>query len=232
MSVNMRKIGAALRIPHVAIALLMICAAPAQAEGLLGKIKDGASKVGDGVGKVANKVGETIDTTVELIAEEGTPAEIRADIDKMAAETLDRAFAEYADVRPLFNESVGYAVFDARNINWGLAAGYGRGVAVSNENGARTYMRMGTGGVGWSFGVGGFANKVVILFETDAGFTDFMTNGYDGTASASTMAVDDKGDETLRFVNGRSVFAITDKGLKVTASAVGTKYWADKKLNQ
>lgn len=224
----MRSKSLSFLVLHAMIAL----AAPAQADGLLGKIKEGVGKVGEVAGTVTKKAGETIETTADLATEDGSPAEIRAEIDTMAAETLQRAFSENLQVGTLFDESAGYAVFDARNINWGLAVGYGRGVAVSNNTSGRTYMRMGTGGVGWSFGVGGFANKVVILFETNTGFIDFVTNGYDGTAGASTMVVDEKAGESLRFVDGRSVFVITDTGLKVTASAAGTKYWADKKLNQ
>lgn len=219
-------------LTYISLCAGLTLAPPAGADGLLDTIKEGAGKVGEGAGKVIKNVGETIDSTADLVTEDGSPAEIRTEIDKMAAETLQRAFLENSEIRTLFDQSAGYAVFDARNINWGLAVGYGRGVAVSNSTGGRTYMRMGTGGVGWSFGVGGFANKVVILFETDAGLADFVTNGYDGTAGASTMVFDEKDDETMRFVNGRSVFVITDEGLKVTGSAVGTKYWTDKKLNE
>jgi hypothetical protein len=217
---------------HATLCAGLILAAPAGADGLLDKIKQGTAKVGESAGEVANKAGETINSTIDLVTEDGTPAELREEIDIMSADTFERAFSENSDIQTLFDQSAGYAVFDARNINWGLAAGYGRGVAVSKSTGDRIYMRMGTGGVGLSFGFGGFANKVVILFETDSGFSDFVVNGYDGTAGASTMVVDQKSEETIRFYNGRSVFVFTDKGLKVSASAVGTKYWADDKLNQ
>jgi len=123
-------------------------------------------------------------------------------------------------------------VFDARNVTLGIAAGYGRGVAVSHITNERTYMRMGTGGVGFQFGLGGFATKVIILFETQIGFTAFVENGYDGTVAGQAMVVDEKADETVRFVDGRSIIVLSDKGLMVNVSATGTKYWADEKLNQ
>ena len=188
-------------------------------------------KIGEGVGKVTKQVGQTIDSTIDLIAEDGTPQEIRSEVDSMAAQALDRAFAEAPGTRDLYDGSAGYAVFDARNLTLGVAAGYGRGVAVNRFTEARTYMRMGTGGVGFQFGLGGFATKVVMFFETEAAFTDFVVNGYDGTVSGQAMVVDEKADETVRFVNGRSVVVLSDKGLMVNASATGTKYWADDKLN-
>jgi hypothetical protein len=214
------------KMTHLAILLSSIVLSDAaRAEGLL-------DKVTEGVGKVTEQVVETIDSTVDLIAEDGTPAEIRAEIDNMAAETLERAFGEAPGAIDRYNESAGYAVFDARNLTMGVAAGYGRGVAVSRLTEERTYMRMGTGGVGFQFGLGGFVTKVVMLFETEADFADFALNGYDGTVSGQAMVVDEKAGETVRFVEGRSVIVLSEKGLMVNASATGTKYWADDKLNQ
>lgn len=200
-------------------------ASAAEAQGLL-------DKVADGVGNVTRKMAETVDSTVDLIAEDGTPAEIRAEIDTMAAQALERAFKEAPGSRDRYDESAGFAIFDARNLTLGVAAGYGRGVAVSRTTGERTYMRMGTGGVGFQFGLGGFATKVVILFETEAGFNDFVVNGYDGTVAGQAMVVDEKANEAVRFVDGRSILVLSDKGLMVNVSATGTKYWTDQKLNQ
>jgi hypothetical protein len=45
------------------------------------------------------------------------------------------------------------------------------------------------------------------------------------------MFGDDKADQTVRFIDGRSVFVLTNKGWIVSASVAGTKYWADPDLN-
>lgn len=208
----------------LALAVMLGGAGTVQASDLLGKI-------GKGVADVTKQVGKTVESTAEFLDEDGSPAEIRAEIDRMAAASLQRAFAEKPQANELFNESAGYAVFDSREITLGVAAGYGRGVAVSNKDSSRTYMRMGTGGVGWQFGLGGFETKVIILFETDDDFAQFVTDGYDGTASGKAMVVDEKAEEAARFEEGRSIFVLSNKGLMVNASATGTKYWADKKLN-
>jgi hypothetical protein len=194
------------------------------ADGLLGKIT--AS-----VGTIVEKTGETITSTADMVTEDGSPDEVRAKIDTMASAALSEAFVENKDIETLFGQSAGYAVFDARNIIMGVSAGYGRGVAVSNATQQRTYMKMASGGVGWSVGLGGFATKVIMLFETEPDYSEFVTHGFDGTTSAGAMVGDETIDESLRFVDGKTVFVLTGKGLKLSASAVGTKYWADPELN-
>ena len=102
---------------------------------------------------------------------EPTPQETRDKLDAMADETLARLFAEQPEAAELFELSAGYAVFDTRKlVLFGLAAGAGRGVAVSRaEDERRIYMNMATAGVGMSLGLGGFETQVAILFKDDVG---------------------------------------------------------------
>lgn len=219
----------------VLLATAMHLSSGAVAQGLLGKLSKGAEKaagfVGETAGKAASSLGDTIDSTVDLATGEETPQETREALDAMAAESLNRLFLENEATGNLFYESAGYAVFDIRKITFGVAAGLGRGVAVSNETSDRTYMLMGSGGVGWSFGLGGFESQVVILFETIEGFESFIVDGYDATAEAGSMFGDDKIEQTVRFIDGRSIFVQSQKGWKVSATAAGTKYWVDDTLN-
>lgn len=206
------------------------------AQTLLDKIAKGAEKGASAIGNTAQKaadtVGDSIDSTVELASDEETPELTRERMDAMAEEVLTRLFDENPDAQELFEISAGYAVFDARRSTLFLvSAGFGRGVAVSKFTEERTYMTMGTGGVGLAFGLGGFERQIVMMFEDEIGFDSFVTQGYDATAEAGTMFGDDKADETLRFVDGRSIFVLTNKGWKVSATAAGTKYWADADLN-
>lgn len=217
----------------------LVCAAvplTVSAESLWSKVKDGASKTGEVIGDTANEVGnvveETVTSTTQMVTGEATPELTRQKIDEMAAESLELLFSVNSDAKALFDMSYGYAVFDARQLTLvGATAGYGRGVAVDLETGARTYMKMGTGGVGLSFGIGGFDRQVVALFEDSALFYEFVDDGYDATAQAGTMIGDEKEGEEVRFVDGRSIFILTKKGWKVSASAAGTKYWKDAELN-
>lgn len=201
-----------------------------------GALRDGASAVQQGVatgaGIVVDQVEQNIDSTVDLMTNEATPEATRVELDAMAAETLNRLFAERPGSRELFAESAGHAVFDTRKaMLFGLAAGGGRGVAVSHDGGARTYMNMGTAGVGMSFGIGGFETQVVILFEDPWTFNNFVADGYDASAEGGAMFGSDRTDLAARFVNGRAIFYLSKQGWKVSASAAGTKYWVDRSLN-
>lgn len=226
-----------------AAAICAVLPVSATSEGLWNKVKKGASDTGQAIGNTAeqvggavdgaaNAVGDAVSSTAEMVSDEETPEKTRERIDSVAAETLEKLFASNSEAKDLFDISHGYAVFDARQITLVEAtAGYGRGVAVAKEDESKTYMSMGTGGVGLSLGIGGFDRKIVMLFEEAEIFRQFVDNGYDATAQAGTMFGDDKESQEVRFVDGRSIFVLTKKGWKVSASAAGTKYWKDADLN-
>ena len=203
----------------------------ATAQTLRDRLATGVNKIGEGAGRVVENVERSIEGSVDLLTDEATPEATRAELDQMAFQTLERLFAERPEAIPLFEESAGYAVFDTRRMMFGVAAGAGRGVAVSKTTGQRVYMNMGLGGVGVSFGLGGFETQVVILFQTDAVFDDFVTRGLDASAEAGTMFGDDKQRATVKFADGRSIFYLTNRGWKVSATAAGSRYWVDVDLN-
>ncbi|WP_299660675.1 hypothetical protein [uncultured Ruegeria sp.] len=229
------------RILFIAAALCLN--SPAFAEGVLDKIKKGAENtataigrgaegVGNTIEKGANAVDETIDSTSELLKNEATPEETRAKLDAMAGDILDQLLAEDPQAQALYDVSAGYAVFDSRKVTvFPVSAGYGRGVAVSKETEQHTYMNMGTGGVGGAIGIGGFETKFVILFETPADLEKFISQGYDATAETGAMYGEDRSGETLHFTEGRSFFALSKKGWRVSAGATGTKFWKSPELN-
>ena len=224
-----RFFRAALALP---LALLLAAPAPAPAQTLRDRIAAGSAKAADAVKKGAQAVDQTVASTIELARPGDTPQMTRDKLDAMAADTLEQLFARYPEAQAQFDQSAGYAVFDTRRATVvGVVAGFGKGVAVDRTTQTRTYMGMGTGGVGLAFGFGGFESQVLILFETTAGFEDFVFNGYDATAQAGSTVGEQKLEEGLRFVDGRSIFVLNKKGLRVGASAAGTKYWPIADLN-
>ena len=122
-------------------------------------------------------------------------------------------------------------MFDKREASFYVVAGYGRGVAVNPGTGARVYMKMATTGAGLSFGLGGFASQLVILFEDGATLERFLAEGLDATAGVGAMAGDEKEQLGLRFDDGKAVFVLTGKGWKVAARLTGSRYWPDEALN-
>jgi lipid-binding SYLF domain-containing protein len=219
---------------------------PTLAESLLGGLREKAAEVkeraGEATGKAVGAVGGTADAVVDHasntvesaqqdLRDESTPAETRAKLDGMADATLQRLFTDQPGSRALFDESVGYAVFDTRQVSYVVAAGYGWGVAVDRTTDKRTYVKTGSAGAGVSFGLGGFDTQFVILFQTQATFDEFVNQGIDVTAEAGTMVGDEQEQLALRFQQGRAVFVLTQTGWKVSARLTGTKYWPDAELN-
>ncbi len=152
------------------------------------------------------------------------------DIDLTAKNTLDRVLADSETARELFAKAYGYAVFDNLKLAFGVSGGGGSGVAVEKANGKKTYMNMGTGGIG--FGIGGQKYQVVFLFEAKKPFDDFVEKGWKADAAANAAVGSEGASLQAGFVNGIAVYQITDKGLMVHADISGTKFWKDKKLNQ
>ncbi|MEP2530463.1 hypothetical protein [Shimia sp.] len=225
------------------IALILGLVGPVQAESVWDKVKKGAQTTGEAIGDGAQAVGGAVESgaeavgdafvsTGELVSNEATPADTRARLDAMADDIIARLISENAEARELFEISAGYAAFDSRQVSViPVSAAYGRGVAISLGNGARTYMNMGSGGVGLAIGIGGFAKQFVILFETQADFESFVAHGYDASAEAGSMQGEGNSNESVRFVDGRSFFALSKKGWRVNANASGTKYWRSPELN-
>jgi lipid-binding SYLF domain-containing protein len=151
-------------------------------------------------------------------------------IDEMADEALAELLAKSPKAEALYEDAYGWAVFDNLKIAFGFSGGGGNGVAVERSSGARTYMKMGTAGVG--LGLGGKTYQVVFLFQDRRTFESFVDRGWQADASASAVAGTEGAAAQAGFVNGLAVYQLTDKGLMAQADIAGTKYWKNKKLNR
>ena len=153
----------------------------------------------------------------------------RLKINEMADAALDQVMNSNWKAEELFESSYGWAAFDNLKIAFILSGGGGNGVAIKKENGERTYMKMGTGGIG--LGIGGQKYQVIFLFQDEKTFFNFVEKGWKADASAQAAAGKDGANATTGFVNGIAVWQITDKGLMASVDIAGTKYWKNKKLN-
>lgn len=163
-------------------------------------------------------------------ADDETKAEKRAEIDQMAETALDELFAEHPQARQLYEEAAGYAAFSSTEVSAGIKAGGGKGVAVDKETNERTYMNMKTGGV--SLGLGGQQYQLVMLFETDQQFDQFVNGQWQGDLGASAVAGESAAGVGMNFRDGVAVFPISEKGLLLEADLTGTKFSVDEKLNR
>lgn len=154
----------------------------------------------------------------------------RAAIDGMARESLTRLFEESDGAGALFDRATGYAVFDNFKVALLFSGGGGVGVAVDKASGNKTYMKMGTAGIG--LGLGGQSYQVVFLFEDSAAFERFVNKGWQGGAGARAVAGTSGKNVASTFSNGVAIYVMTHKGLMASADVAGTKYWKSKKLNR
>ena len=154
----------------------------------------------------------------------------REAIDGMARAALERLLTENEGANQLAGRAVGYAVFDSFKAAFVISGGGGVGVAVNSETGKRTYMKMGTGGIG--LGIGGQSYQVVFVFENQEVFDRFVKRGWQADAAANAAAGTSGKNFDASFSHGLTVFQLTNRGLLAQADVSGTKYWKMKKLNR
>ena len=152
-----------------------------------------------------------------------------AKIDEAADEALATLFEEHPRAEELYTKAYGWAAFDNLKLALGVSGGGGNGVAVNKQTGERTYMKMGTGGVG--LGIGANTYQLVFLFQDSKTFSNFVEKGWQADAGATAAAGTSAAEVKTDFVNGLAIYQMTEKGLMLNADIAGTKYWKNKKLN-
>lgn len=159
----------------------------------------------------------------------------RAEIQKMAKETLAQLYGEQPNAKKEVANAKGYAVFSNIGINIiFLSGGGGKGMVHNNASGKNTYMKMGSAGVGLGLGIKDF--RAVFIFNTKKAMDQFVDKGWDFAGQADAAAASgDKGGEMSgaeTVMPGTKIYQITKNGLALQATLQGTKYWKDKKLNK
>lgn len=162
--------------------------------------------------------------------EELDQASKRAKIDETADKTLKDVVEGNAKAKELYKDAYGWAAFDNMKIAFGFSGGGGNGVAVHKKGGHRTYMQMGTAGIGLSLGAKQY--QILFLFQDEQTFKSFVDKGWQADASAGAQAGGEGVGAQTGFVNGIAIYQISDKGLMATADIAGTKYWKNDKLNE
>jgi lipid-binding SYLF domain-containing protein len=160
------------------------------------------------------------------LAQDATQAR-KQEIDSAAQAALDELL-EQEGARDLYGRAAGYAVFTVTKGGFIVSGGGGNGVAVDKASGRRTYMRMGTAGVG--IGVGGQRYGLVLLFETADRLTKFVAGGWDSSATAEAAAGQEGIAFRSSFIDGVAIYQVTEKGLMALADVSGTKFWVNEEL--
>ena len=163
-----------------------------------------------------------------VLAQGSTQAQQRRqEIDSNAQIVLDDLLKQ-ENARSLYDRAVGYAVFTVTKGGFIVSGGGGNGVAVDKATGQRTYMRMGTAGVG--LGIGGQRYSLIMLFETKDRLDKFIAGGWDSRATAEAAAGKEGVSVQSSFFDGVAFYQITEKGLMAQADVSGTKFWVNDEL--
>jgi lipid-binding SYLF domain-containing protein len=153
----------------------------------------------------------------------------RMKLDEMGEDALRALFAENPKAKELYENAYGCAVFDNLKLAFGFSGGGGNGVAKVRESGDKTYMKMGTAGIG--FGLGANKYQVIFLFQDSKTYDNFVNKGWQADAGATASAGTNAAEAKTNFVNGMAIYQMTEKGLMANADIAGTKYWKNDKLN-
>jgi len=166
-------------------------------------------------------------------AQGDTPAQQRAEIQKMSQQVLSDVYRESPGAEKKVNSAAGYGVFTNAQINLiFMAAGGGYGVVHNHQAGTKTYMNMGEAGLGLGLGAKDF--RVLFVFHTEKALNDFVNKGWAFGAEADAAAKSgDKGGQMSGGVaiGDITVYQLTENGLALQATVKGTKYWKNDDLN-
>ena len=158
----------------------------------------------------------------------------RADIKKMANETLERLYTTQPSAKKAIQKAAGYAVFS----NFGMkilfaGGGSGKGLAVINKSGQTTFMKLVEVQAGLGMGVKKF--RLIWIFENQSDLDSFINSGWEfgGQATAAAQASGEGGAlaGAMSVKPGVWLYQLTDDGLALELTAKGTKYYKDNNLN-
>ena len=158
----------------------------------------------------------------------------RADVQKMASETLERLYKTQPSARNAISRSAGYAVFSAFGTKILIAGGgSGSGVAYDNRTRKAVYMKMVEGQAGLGMGIKKY--RLVWVFEKASDLNTFINSGWEvgaqASAAAKTGTTGASYSGALSIRPGVWLYQLTDDGLALELTAKGTKYYKDDKLN-
>jgi len=155
-------------------------------------------------------------------------AQRRAEIKAMSDATLAELRKDPAAAK-LLGVSYGQAVFDTTKGGFIVTGAGGTGVATRKGDRDPVYMHMGEGGIG--LGAGGEKYKLVLIFENEGVYKQFVDGQFKAGASAQAQAGREGAAAVGKFDNGVAIYRLNEKGLIAQADVTGVKFWPSDKLN-
>ena len=157
----------------------------------------------------------------------------QAEIRKVTQASMDKFYAADAKLKDAVAKAPGYAVFTTYGISFLVGGAGGKGLAHNNKTKKDTFMAMAQASAGVQ--IGASESETLIVFSSDKGLQQFVTEGWTFGGGAS-MQAGAAGKSAGDAAGGTAMpnakyYTLTKNGIAVGAAAAGTKFWADKDLN-
>jgi lipid-binding SYLF domain-containing protein len=163
-------------------------------------------------------------------AKEENLDERREELTTMAEQTIDNLSDRHEAAARLLDRAHGWAVLDTTKGGFIVTGAGGTGVAKEIGSHEAVFMHVGGAGIG---AVGGLSNyKLVLLFDDETTFEQFVDGEWQGSASAQAVAGDEGVSEQEGFIDGAAVFRVDQTGLIAQAELQGMRFWPSDRLNE
>ena len=172
--------------------------------------------------------------TASTVAAKQTPDQLRAKLDEMSGQVLERMYQKYPSSEQAIQNVYAYCTISASSVKWGFwGDDRGRGVAVNNETGKRIYVKMNELSVGVNFGAKEY--DLLFIISNEEAWKRFISGsikfGSEVSAQASDGVSGDTFSEATIVANGVWVYQLDKKGLAFELTLKGAKISPYKKLN-
>lgn len=173
-------------------------------------------------------------TLMVSVASAASVEEKRESVRKSAGESLELLYKAQPKAQAAVEKNAGYAVFN--NVGTKIllfGGGKGKGIAVNNQNGNETFMKMAEVQAGLGLSIKEFS--VVFVFETEEVLNTFINQGWEFGGQATVAATDSVNgismEGAVSVSPGVWMYQMTKKGLAAEITVKGTRYYKDEDLN-
>src|SRR5690606_8386276 len=146
------------------------------------------------------------DELADEVEERHELAQERSDIEQMAEEALRQLRGEDPEAADRLDSAYGYAVFDTTKAGLIVTGAGGTGVAKVQGSDQRTFMHLGGAGIG--LGAGGENYRLVMVFQEQQSYDEFIEGEWEAGASAQ-VAAGDEGAATDVLTEGVRLYRLT-----------------------
>src|SRR5690606_10957248 len=154
----------------------------------------------------------------------------REELSTMAENSIDDLSDRNEAAARLLDRAHGWAVLDTTKGGFIVTGAGGTGVAKEKGSNDEVFMHVGGAGIG---AVGGISNyKLVLLFDDETTFEDFVDGKWQGAASAQAVAGEESVSEEEGFIEGAAAYRVDESGLIAQAELQGMRFWPSDRLNE